>query len=103
MDRVQRANIFSSFDSLRGFKDMLAKQEKEVVTKRVLFEDDIDELNRRINQIQKGMMITLEYYDKDEILKIKGIVARINLTTREIQVVKKKINLNNIVWIEIER
>ncbi len=101
MDLVQRANIFSSFDSLKGFKDLLREQEKEVVQRRVLSEDDIEELNRKIYILEKGMMVEIEYWHGADILKIKGVVARINICLNEIQIVKKKIDLKKIIWIEI--
>lgn len=39
MDLVQRAHIFSSFDALKGFREMLAQQEKRTVEKRTVSED----------------------------------------------------------------
>lgn len=101
MDLVQRANIFSSFDSLRGFKDLLRKQEREEVSKRVLSEDDIEELNRRIYVLEKGMMVEVEYWHGTDIVKLKGMVARINIPLSELQIVKEKIDLKKIIWIEI--
>lgn len=101
MDLVQRANIFSSFDSLRGFKDLLRAQEKEEVQKRVISEDDIEELNRRIYILEKGMMVEIEYWQGTDILKIKGLVAKINICMSEIQIVKTRIQLKQIIWIEI--
>ncbi len=101
MDLVQRANIFSSFDSLRGFKDLLRKQEREEVSKRVLSEDDIEELNRRIYVLEKGMMVEVEYWHGADIVKLKGMVARINIPLCELQIVKERIDLKKIIWIEI--
>lgn len=101
MDLVQRANIFSSFDSLRGFKELLREQEREEVSKRVLSEDDIEELNRRIYVLEKGMMVEVEYWHGADILKLKGMVARFNISLSEIQIVKEKIDLRKIIWIEI--
>ena len=101
MDLVQRANIFSSFDSLRGFKELLTEQERDEVSKRVLSEDDIEELNRRIYVLEKGMMVEVEYWHGADILKLKGMVARFNISLSEIQIVKEKIDLRKIIWIEI--
>lgn len=101
MDLVQRANIFSSFDSLRGFKELLRKQEREEVSKRVLSEDDIEELNRRMYVLEKGMMVEVEYWHGADIVKLKGVVARINISLSEIQIVKEKIDLRKIIWVEI--
>lgn len=101
MDLVQRANIFSSFDSLRGFNDLLREQEKKEVQRRVLSEDDIEELNRRMHTLEKGMMVEVEFWQNGNILKIKGLVARINIPLYELQIVKEKMDLKKIIWIEI--
>lgn len=102
MDLVQRAHIFNCFDALKGYHELLEEQEKIPVEKRVISEDEIDELNRRVYTIKKGMMVTIEYFNKNDILCMKGIVSRINLDTRKIQLVKTIIDLNKIIWIEIE-
>lgn len=33
MDRIQRAHIFSAFDALKGFREMLKKKERVIVSK----------------------------------------------------------------------
>lgn len=101
MDLVQRAKIFSSFDSLRGYKDLLKEVEKEPVEQRILAEDDIEELNRRIYELEKGTMVYVEYWQNNEIIAQKGVVSRINITLNELQIVKTKINLKNVIWLEI--
>lgn len=102
MDLIQRAHIFSSYDALKGFQELLVQQEKIPAEKRIVSEDEIDELNRRIYEIQKGMMVTVEYQDGNEILHKKGVVSRINIALKQIQIVKTKICLENIIWIEME-
>ena len=102
MDLVQRAHIFNCFDALKGFHEMLEEQEKIPVEKRVISEDEIDELNSRIYEIRKGMMVSIEYYDNNEIICKKGMVSRINVDARMIEIVKIKIDIRKIIWIEIE-
>ena len=59
MDFIQRAHIFSAFDALKGFREMLKEKERVVVSKRMLSEDDLEVLNQKVHAIEKGMMITL--------------------------------------------
>ena len=101
MDLVQRAHIFSSFDALKGFREMLAQQEKRTVEKRTVSEDEIDELNRRIHSIHKGMMVSVEYFDGKDYISKKGMVSKINIELKKLQIVKTRITLDNIVWLEI--
>ena len=51
MDRIQRARIFSAFDALKGFRELLKEQERIVVPKRILSEDDLEVLDCKIHAI----------------------------------------------------
>ena len=62
--KENRAQIFQSFDSLKGFKEMIQECEVEIVSPRILSQDDYEILDERVHQIQKGMMVSIEYYDR---------------------------------------
>ena len=99
--REQRAQIFQSFDALQGFRETLREQERIVVPKKYLSEDDYEELNRTVHQIQPGMMVRVVFYDQGQYVELQGKVAKINLTTKMIQIVKSKFNITDFVDIEI--
>ena len=100
--KENRAQIFQSFDSLKGFKEMIQECEVEIVSPRILSLDDYEILDERVHQIQKGMIVTIEYYDRINYKRITGIVSKINLNTQILQIVKTKINLKQISYIELE-
>ena len=100
--KENRAQIFQSFDSLKDFKEMIQECEVEIVSPRILPQDDYEILNERVNQIQKGMLVTIEYYDRINYKRITGIVSKINLDAQILQIVKTKINLKQISYIELE-
>lgn len=102
MDKVQRAHIFSAFDALKGFRELLAQQERVVVPKRILSEDDLQVLDRKIHAIEPGMMVTLTYFDNGQYIQQKGRVAKINFDERIIQIVKTKLAFQTIVDIQSE-
>lgn len=99
---AERAQIFSSFDALKGFKELLREKEKIVVPKRILSEDDYELLNRQIYQIEKGKVIGLVYFNNGEYLYQEGMVSKINYDTKVIQLVKTKIDFKYIVEIKLE-
>lgn len=99
--RAQRAQMFQSFDALKGFREILKEQECVLVPKKILSEDDLNELDYKIHQIKVGMIIQIVYYDKNQYVQLEGIVSKINLDTKIIQIVKNKINILNIVNVEI--
>ncbi|MFR3430543.1 MAG: hypothetical protein ACLTTH_10810 [Holdemanella porci] len=51
--KENRAQIFQSFDSLKGFKEMIQKCEVEIVSPRILSQDDYEILDERVHEIQK--------------------------------------------------
>lgn len=100
--RAQRAQIFQSFDALKGFREILKEQEKIIVPKRILSEDDLIELDYKIKQVKVGMMIKVVYYDNGQYIQQDGKVSKINFETRFLQIVKTKINLMDIIEIDFE-
>lgn len=102
MDKIQRAHIFSSFDALKGFRELLKEEERIVVPKRILSEDDLEMLDKKIHQIEKGMIITVIYFDNGDYIKKTGVVSKIRLEERYIQIIKTIILLKNIVDIQYD-
>lgn len=100
--KSQRAEIFQSFDALKGFRALLKEQEKVIVPKKILSEDDLEELNRKVYQIQIGMNIKVIYFSNNQYIQLTGRVAKLNFDTKMIQIVKTKLNLKSIVDIEFE-
>lgn len=99
-NNINRAHIFQSFDALKGFREILKEQERIIVPKKILSEDDLEILNRKIAYIQQGMVITIIYFDQSQYVQIEGIVTKINFDTKIIQIVKHKINFYSIIEIK---
>lgn len=97
-----RAKLFAPFDALKGLDTYLRAQEKVVVEKKTLSQDQYDLLNYTLSQLQVGMMVRVVYEAKDEYIEVVGLVAKLDLQSRHmIQIVEKKIALQNIVELEI--
>lgn len=62
-----------------------------------LTEDDCYILNRKLQYIRPGMIITVIYYNKGQYVQLEGKVSKINLDTKIIQIVNSKISLKSIV------
>lgn len=94
--RASRAQIFQSFDALKGFREILKEKERVIVPKKILSEDDLAELDYKIHQVKIGMIIQITYYANGQYIQIEGIVSKLNLETKMIQIVKKKVDLQSI-------
>lgn len=98
--RASRAQIFQSFDALKGFRELLKEQEKVIVPAKIMSQDDYDQLNYKIHQIQCGKIIQIIIHKNDQYIQIQGKVSKINFETKIIQIVKQKFDMLSIVDIE---
>ena len=99
MSREERAKQFMPFAALKGYPEALQKKEKIVVPKVELSEDYQEELNRILLQVKVNDMITVTYFQKDEYLKVTGMVSKIDKSARFLQIVHTKIPLDDIYQI----
>lgn len=91
-----RARQFMPFDALKGFKEALRKKEKVIVPKRELTNDDIDSLNYKFNQLRKGQIIKVVYYNGENYIEIEGMISKLDITNRVLSIVKTKIYFDDI-------
>lgn len=102
MDISNRAKQFMPFAALRGLSEALAAKEHVVVPKPALSEDMTEQLDRKMHLLERGKIASVIYYHKEECIKITGIVARIDTTSRLLQIVNTKIPFDEILEIEPE-
>lgn len=101
MDIATRAKQFMPFDALSGLRTALEAKEKIVVGKIELSEEYKAELDEKMRYVTKNSMVSIVYFEKDEYIKIMGMVSRIDENARLIQVVNKKIAFDDIYKIEL--
>lgn len=103
MPMADRAKQFMPFAALKGLEQALEEKEKIVVDKIVLTEDSLDELNRKLTQLKIHDIVTVVYYSNKEYIKLTGMVSKITLSSRVLQIVNTKISLDDIYSIHIEK
>lgn len=96
-----RAKQFMPFAALRGLPDALAAKEKVLVPQIELSPEMAEELDRQMHLIAKGKMATVVYFNNGEYIKITGLVARIDETSRILQIVSTKIPFADILQVEL--
>ena len=62
MPASRRAKQFAPFDALKGLKEAIARKERIPTPKRILAEDAVQELNKRLSSLKKGNIVTVVYY-----------------------------------------
>ena len=92
-----RAKQFMPFAALKGLPDALAAREKITVPRIELSEEMAEELDRKMHCLIKGLIASVVYFNKDEYIKVTGMVARIDETSRLLQIVNTKIAFDDIL------
>lgn len=101
MSREDRAKQFMPFAALKGYEEALRAKERIVVDKKELSEERKEELDEVIHKIKKQDMVTAVYYEREEYLKLTGMVSKIDFDSRFIQIVNKKISFEDLFSIGI--
>lgn len=95
-----RAKQFVPFAALKGYEEALRAKERIVVEKIELSEERKAELDFKLNQIKKNDIITVVYFDKDEYIKVEGMVSRLDTDARILKIVNTKIPFDDIYELE---
>ncbi len=102
MSVEQRAKQFMPFAALRGLPEALGLKEKVIVPKVELSEEMAAELDRKMHLLEKGKLATVIYFSQGEYIKKSGMVARIDVTAKILQIVNTKIFFDDILDVESE-
>lgn len=76
----KRASIFSAFAALTGFSEKIIETERFKETKKVLGDDEKDNLDLLIKEIKKDLnrMVTITYFNIDKYETITGFIKKID-------------------------
>lgn len=91
-----RAKQFVPFAAVKGFEEALRAKERIVVEKIELSEERKAELDYKLHQVRKNDIITVVYFEKDEYIKVEGMVARFDTDARILKIVNTKIPFDDI-------
>jgi len=102
-DKCDRAKQFMPFAALKGYDELVRKQEKIVSPRREMSEYKAELLSNKLLKVQKGMVIKVLYYQTDGYVKLEGMVSLIDLTMRCLTVIKTKIPFDDIYDISLPK
>ncbi len=97
-----RAKQFMPFSAVKGLEEALRGKEKIVVPKVELSPEMAEELDYKMHLLEKGKVTTIIYFSSGEYVKVTGLVARIDQTSRVIQIVNTKIRFDDIFDIRFD-
>ena len=101
-DKADRAKQFMPFAALKGYDELVKKQEKTISPRKEMSEYKADRLSSKLNLVKKGMVIKVLYYHTDGYIKAEGMVSRIDFTARYLTVIKTKIDFDDIYGVSFD-
>ena len=101
MTNVERAKQFLPFNALRGYYTLIKEKEKVKENRKILSTDEYERLEREFNKVKIGCIIRIKYYLEDHYEEIEGMVSKIDLVFKKIQIVKKEIMIKDIIDLKI--
>lgn len=114
MSIADRAKIFSPFSALKGFEEAIEKKNIIIKPRTELSEEEKEELDVRFKKLEELLnkgehpIVTVIYFIKerdtkeDICLQKTGIVAKVNIESRYIQIVDEKISFEDLYSISGE-
>ena len=116
MQIEDRAKIFAPFAALKGYEEAIAAKKKLVVPRIELSEEAKEHLDLQLGRIERILMegqhpiIKIVYFQADrasyeesgDYIQFTGMVARLDLSSRMLQIVDKRLRLEDICVIEGE-
>lgn len=99
--RADRAAQFMPFAALRGYYELIHRQERVPEPRHELTEEEALALSRTVTLVRRGDIVRAVYYDQDAYVAITGCVARIDLAYRALMVVQTTIDLDDLRELEI--
>lgn len=96
----ERAKQFMPFSALKGFDDMIKVENKEPSDRKILSEEDSDNIGLVLGKIKKNDVVKITFYETDGYVTLTGIVAKIDYDMKRLTVVKRAIDFKDIYFIE---
>jgi hypothetical protein len=103
MDRADRAKQFMPFAALKGYEEAIREREHIVIERSELSEERLDELDNVFKRLRVGDIATCIYYKASEecYIKVTGMVSKIDIDSRVLKIVNKRIEFDDIYDLEI--
>jgi succinate dehydrogenase/fumarate reductase flavoprotein subunit len=98
--RANRAAQFSPFANLRGYYDVVRKQERVVEPRREHTEEDITRISSVLSTLRKGDVVRVVHYKQEAYLTTCGAITEIVPEYQTLRIIKQTLHFEDIYEIE---
>ena len=96
-----RARQFMPFMALKGYFDLCREKERVAEPRHELTEEEALALSERVASLRKGHMVRVRAYDGTGYVSIQGIVTEVVPALRFMRVVRRQIDFDDILSIDV--
>lgn len=101
MNSKQKGQQFQPFDALKGFKQALAEQEKNLIEEKpILSEDQEKQINDILSQLKINDEIVITIYQNKQILSLQGKIQSIQKQKKWLMMQNQKISFSQLLNIK---
>jgi len=101
MSLSNRGAQFAPFAALTGYDDMVKEQGIGIDERKELSDDEIVEINNKLNEIKRNDDVLVKYYRYNLNHEIIGKVTKYEPSEQSIMIEKQKILFNEIISIKL--
>ena len=98
---VDRAKQFLPFEALKGFKEAIRMIENKGDAKKELSEDNKNDINSILKKLDKGNKVKVKYYYLTEYIEVISNFLKIDEINKVLYLKDTKINIEDIISINI--
>lgn len=98
---VDRAKQFLPFEALKGFKEAIRMLENKGDTKKELSEDKANDINKVLQKLEKNNLVKVKYYYLTEYIEVISNFLKIDEINKILYLKDTKINIEDIISINI--
>lgn len=96
-----RAKQFLPFDALKGFYDAIGYENIIKKDKKILSEDMLTNLDKKLNSLKKGDNVLIKYYYNFDYIETSGIIKKIDKVYKKIYILNSAIDISDVIDIKI--
>lgn len=90
------ASQFSAFAALTGFEELIEEHNLIYEARRELSDEELQILSGKMQQVKKGMTITVDFYNNNKYETLTGKVSKIDSIYRILKIDNKMIFFDDI-------
>lgn len=97
--KINRAKQFMAFSPLKGYYDLILEKQQTKEEKRILDEEDMEKIYRKLNKLEIGDKIHIKWYKEYAYIEEETVVREIDKQKEILKTINNKMSFEDIYQI----